>query len=433
MPGETEDGVYSKDDHEKYLRQEAQSLIKEGKVSEEDIDRMVRNILATIYAMDSKDHTVKETSYLNNYDDHIEVAIKTAREGIVLLKNENHTLPFQPKAGDVILVTGDKVDSLATGGGAAYVDGFDKVTLLEALYDQYGDNVKFIEDPDDDEISNASIVIYSAHTFDKEGSDIPFDLPEKLNSAISKVAKLNPKTVVVMYTGGGKNMSVWNSQVAAILYSWYPGQAGNNALAEIIAGVTNPSGKLPITIERDFKDSPGYPYLPEGEKLYTGWELDFDMDHPVHDVTYSEGVFAGYRWYEHKNIQPLYAFGHGLSYTTFDYANLETDAAEYSMDENVLVKVNVINTGDAEGKEIVQLYVKDVESSVERPEKELKDFYKVLLKPGETKTVYFTLEFRDFAYWDESSSSWKIEPGEFEIIVGSSSDNIKQKTGISIL
>jgi beta-glucosidase len=433
MPGETDDGIYSENDSEEYLRREAPSLIKAGKVKEADLDRMVKNILGTIIAMGLTDHTDKQTSYLKNYDNHIEVALETAREGIVLLKNDNQTLPFRAENDDVILVTGEYGDSIAVGQGAAFVNGFDWISLLDALTAQFGESVKYLKQPTDEEIANASIVIYTLGTKDSEGSDISFDLPEKINTDIIRTAKLNSKTVVVMYSGGGRNMSSWNDDVAAILYSWYPGQVGNRALAEIMAGVTNPSGKLPITIERDFKDSPGYPYLPGGEELYTGWEFDFDMDYPVYDIYYNEGVFTGYRWYEYKNIQPLYAFGHGLSYSTFEYTDLKTNSENYSLDDDVLVKVEVINTSLIDGKEVVQLYVKDLEASVERPMKELKDFQKVYLKAGEKKTVYFTLNKRDFAFWDEKSSSWKVEPGEFEILVGSASDKINQKVGISIL
>jgi beta-glucosidase len=433
MPGETEDGIYSEDDPAEYLRREAPRLIEEGKVTEEDIDRMVKNIMATAFAMKLDKITVKDTSYLRHYDKHVEVSLNTAREGIVLLKNDNQTLPFQPKKDQTILVTGEYVDKLAIGGGAAYVIGFDQLPLLDALEAQFGKHIKHIKNPTDKDIANASIVIYSTGTYDREGSDISFDLPEKINSSISRIAKLNDKTVVIMYTGGGKNMSPWNNDVAAILYSWYPGQVGNKALAEILAGVTNPSGKLPITIERDFKDSPGYPYLPKGEELYDDFEFDMDMEYPVYDINYNEGVFVGYRWYEHKKIKPLYAFGHGLSYTTFEYANLKTNAENYTTDDDVLVKVEVTNTGGVEGKEIVQLYVKDLEATVERPVKELKDFQKVHLKAGQQKMVYFTLKKRDFAFWDDSTSSWKVEPGKFEIQIGTSSDDINQKVDISIL
>ena len=432
MPGETEDGIYSEDDHEEYLRQEAPRLLKEGKIEEADIDRMVKNLIATAFAMEYDKHPVEDKSLLANFDEHIETAIETAREGIILLKNNNDLLPFNPAKDDVILVTGLKVDELATGGGAAYVEGYDKISLLEALQNQFGDNVKYAEAPTDEEIENAALVIYSVHTYDKEGSDIPFDLPDDLNKEIIKTAELNSKTVVVMYTGGGKNMTPWNDKVGALIYSWYPGQAGNTALAEIIAGATNPSGKLPITIEKDFKDSPGYPYIPEGEELYSGWEKDFDMDHPVHDIVYDEGVFVGYRWYDQKDIEPLYYFGHGLSYSTFEYTGLATNNDSYLIGDDVLVKMDVTNTSDVDGKEIVQLYVKDVNSSVERPPKELKDFIKVDLKAGETKTVHFTLRQRDFAYWEPEISGWKVEPGEFKILAGPAYDRTEQSVSILI-
>jgi beta-glucosidase len=432
MPGETEDGIYSDDDPAEYLRREAPSLIKKGKVTEKDVDRMVKNLLATIFAMELDKRPVKDTSFIDKYDKNIEVALQTAREGIVLLKNENQTLPFRAGINDVILVTGEYVDELAIGSGAAYVHGFDRVTLLEGLKKQFNENVKHVKNPSDQDIKNAALVLYAVGTKDSEGSDISFDLPAKTNIAISKVAKLNPKTVVIMYAGGGRNMTAWNDIVAAILYSWYPGQIGNQALAEIIAGETNPSGKLPITIEHEFKDSQGYPYLPEGEELYTGWNYDLDMEHPVHDIIYNEGVFSGYRWYEYKNIQPLYAFGHGLSYSSFKYMNLKTNSDNYRIGDDVLVKVDIANTGEVEGKEVIQLYIKDTKASVERPLKELKAFKKEYLIPGKSKTVYFTLKQRDFSFWDETTSAWKVEPGKFEILIGSSSADIILKKEIIV-
>jgi beta-glucosidase len=433
MPGETEDGIYSDDDPAEYLRREAPSLIKEGKVTESDVDRMVKNLLGTIFAMGLDKRVVKDISYLDNYDQHVDIALQTAREGIVLLKNDNKILPFRAESNDVILVTGEYVDELAIGSGAAYVDGFDQVTLLDALREQFGENVKHIENPTKNDLSSASLVIYTVGTKDSEGSDITFDLPSETNQSINNIANLNPKTVVVMYSGGGRNMTAWDDAVASIIYSWFPGQIGNKALAEIISGETNPSGKLPITIEREFKDSPGFPYISEGEELYTGWDFDLDLEHPVHDINYKEGVFTGYRWYEYKKIDPLYSFGHGLSYSSFEYTNLKTNAATYMMGKDVKVKIDIVNTGDVSGKEIVQLYVKDLKASVERPLKELKDFQKVNLEAGEKRTVYFTLNQRDFSFWDESQSKWQLEPGEFEILVGTSSNKIYQRVVESIL
>lgn len=431
MPGESEDGVYSPDDHEEYIRQEAGRLLEQGKIDESDIDPMVKNILTTIFAMDMPDPFVKELHYLENYYQHVQVALETAREGVVLLKNEG-VLPFQPTGEGYIQLVGDYVDSLAVGGGAAYVIGYDHMDLLTALREQFGDAVRYNNNPSDQEIKNASLVLYTAATYDSEGSDVPFDLKPSDNDEILRLASLNDKVGVIMYTGGGKNMSKWNNEVEAILYGWYPGQIGNQAIAEIIAGITNPSGKLPITIEKDFKDSPGYPYVPEGEELYSDFEFDFDLDHPVHDIVYNEGVFVGYRWYEQKGITPLYHFGHGLSFSTYEYSNLKTSEKKYIVGDDVFVKVDITNTGDVSGQEIVQLYIGDAKSTVERPLKELKDFVKIKIAPGETKTAHFTLNERDFAFWDTNKNEWTIEPGDFSIQIGSSSAVIHLKALITM-
>ena len=431
MPGESEDGVYSLDDHEEYLRQEVGKLVGSGKVTEADIDPMVTNILTTIFAIQMQEPSVKELNFLGNYDQHVKVALETAREGAVLLKNED-VLPFKPTVDQYIQVVGDRVDSLAVGGGSAYVIGFDQMNLIDALRGQYGDAVRYSGDPTDKEIQNASMVIYTVDTYDSEGSDVPFNLISKDNDEIKKLAQLNDKVTVIMYTGGGKNMSQWNDDVEAILYAWYPGQIGNQAIAEIVSGATNPSGKLPITIEKRFEDSPGFPYLPEGEELYDDFEFDFDLDHPVHDIVYDEGIFVGYRWYEAKNIEPLYPFGYGLSYSEFKYKSIQVSKESLSSDEEVLVKVSVSNTSDVKGKEVVQLYVKDVESSIERPIKELKGFRKVELAAEETKELVFKLTSRDFSYWDETTGGWQLESGAFEIIAASSSHAPQLKTTINI-
>lgn len=431
MPGETEDGVYSAEDHEEYLRQEAGKLVESGTVTETDIDPMVANILTTIFAMQMPEPSEKELSYLDNYGQHEQTALETAREGVVLLKNGG-VLPFRPQGSQYIQVIGDYVDSLAVGGGAAYVIGYNQVDLLSALKAEFGEAVRYSKDPSDEDIQNASLVLYTVATYDSEGSDVPFDLKSKDDDEIIRLTRLNDKVGVVMYTGGGKNMSQWNDEVEAILYGWYPGQIGNQAIAEIIAGTINPSGKLPITIEKEFADSPGYPYLPEGEELYDDFEFDFDLEHPVHDIVYDEGVFVGYRWYEAKNIEPLYPFGFGLSYAEYKYENLQVVKQEFSSDEEVLVKVSISNTSDIGGKEIVQLYVRDTESSIVRPVKELKGFRKVELAPHVTKELVFKLTPRDFSFWDENANAWKLEPGTFEIIAASSSRAQQLKTTINI-
>lgn len=434
MPGEPQDwmsAAVSKDEF--YIRNSAKSHLEEGKVKETDIDRMARNIITTEIAMGLLDRSVKDTSYLANFNKHIEVALQTAREGIVLLRNENSILPINPNSVKNILLTGEFVEKIPMGGGSAEVAGFNPVSLKAALDAEYGGNIRHIDNPNETDITDADIVIVSVGTLDTEGSNRPFDLSEEVNNEISRIAGLNANSVVVVNSGGGINMSPWNDNVAAIIYGWYPGQTGFNALAEIISGKTNPSGKLPITIEKSFKDSPAFPYIPEGEELYSGWDKDMDMEHPIHDIVYNEGVFVGYRWYESKDIEPLYAFGHGLSYTTFAYESMKFSDNSIAPNEKLTIDVAVKNTGKQEGMEIIQLYVSDKESSVERPIKELKGFRKVSLAPGEKKTVKLQLSFRDFAFWDTESESWKVEPGNFEILVGSASNNIQLKETVTII
>jgi beta-glucosidase len=228
-------------------------------------------------------------------------------------------------------------------------------------------------------------------------------------------------------------MTDWNDKAGAIIYAWYGGQTGNKALAEIIAGTTNPSGRLPMTIEREFKDSPGHGYLPEGEKLYSGWNDTEEKAHPVYDVHYNEGIFVGYRWYEHKDVQPLYPFGHGLSYTAFDYSGIATSKGKFSEDDVITVSCTVKNAGKRKGSETVQLYVQDVESSVPRPVKELKGFQKVELDPGQSTTVQLRLDKKDFSFWNPETKDWYAEKGKFIIHIGSSSKDIRLKKEVELL
>src|ERR1035437_1093222 len=195
--------------------------------------------------------------------------------------------------------------------------------MLDALKKVYGENLQYVKEPTDEQIKSANVVLLSIGTHDSEGWDKHFELPEAMENQILNIAGKNPNVVIIVNTGGGIKMSAWNENVGAILYAWYPGQNGNTALAEIISGKVNPSGKLPITIEKRFEDSPGYPYIPEGEKLYNNWIDDMRPDIPIRNVVYKEGIFVGYRWYESKKIAPLYPFGYGLSYTKFEYSNLK--------------------------------------------------------------------------------------------------------------
>ncbi len=416
---------------EKFITQDGARLLAEGKVNIADIDRMARAIMRTCIAMGLYDRPVKDDRMLARFPAHVQAALATAREGIVLLKN-NGVLPLAQQADGTILVTGLFVDKLARGGGSGRVEGFDVVTLRQALTDTYGARLSFAAEPTDDQLKAASAVLVSTGTFDSEGSDRPFALPEAEEKRVTRAVSLNSRTVVIVNSGGGIQMTGWNDRAAAVVYAWYPGQIGNRALAEILCGDVNPSGRLPITIERRFEDSPGYGYIPAGEQLYAGKMPMEEMKHPGYQIEYKEGVFVGYRWYEAKKLAPLYAFGSGLSYTRFAIANAEPSSAVVPHGRGVSVTCRVTNTGKRAGAETVQLYVHAANAPVVRPEKELKGFAKVELAPGESRDVTIALRPQDFAYWDVKRHNWTVAPGEYELLVGSASDQIARRTKVTI-
>jgi beta-glucosidase len=426
MPGEANEGFAVNGDV--YVRSNAKRLLDEGKVTEADINRMAKNVITLSVSMGLTERAVKDESYLTKFSEHEKVALKTAKEGIVLLKNEQ----ILPVSNDKkILLTGNFVETLARGGGSAQVEGYNIVTMLDAFKTEFGENLKYSKNPTDEEVSSSDVVIVSIGTLDFEGWDKEFELPQEINDQIINIASKNANTIVIVNAGGGIEMTPWNDKVVGIINSWYVGQNGNIALAEIVSGKTNPSGKLPITIEKQFSDSPGANYLPEGAEKYTGWEEDGNMSYPQINVEYSEGVLVGYRWYETKNIKPLYAFGHGLSYSTFDFKDLGLSNSKMIGDETIKVTFTITNTSAIEGAEVAQLYVQDLESSVIRPIKELKGFKKVDLKGSESVQIEMELTPRDLSFYDVDSKSWKAESGEFNILVGNASDNILLKTSLT--
>jgi beta-glucosidase len=408
---------------EKFLRADADRLLKAGKVSAAEIDRMVMSLLRTTIAMGLHDRPVQDNYFASKFEEHEQVALQTAREAIVLLKNQN-ILPLRKDPSQKILLTGLYVEKVPKGLGSAEVEGYNNVTLLQALQDTFGAQLHYVANPTDEELKSADVVLLSTGTQDSEGWDKPFQLPTAEEQRITHAVTLNPRTVVIMNTGAGVQMTGWADKAGAIVYAWYPGQIGNRALAEILVGTTNPSGKLPITIEKRFEDSPGYGYLPKGEKLYTGWDEDNNMSHPVYDVVYKEGVFVGYRWYEQKKIEPLFAFGHGLSYTTFAYSNLHVSPEVMPLDGRVSIEFTVTNTGKVAGAEIAQVYVRDAHASVPRPEKELKGFSKITLQPGESKVVRLRFSAKEFAFWDTSSHAWRTDPHAYTLLIGGASNRI---------
>jgi len=421
MPGESMDIPYIKEMlGDIYVKTNAPRLLTAGKISEADIDRMVRSYLRTAIAMDLFNKKA-DTTYLRKFEEHEQVALNTAREGMVLLKN-NGVLPLSTNAR--VIVTGPNANTVAAGQGSAYVEGYNKITLVEAMNRIFGANAAYIEKPSAEDLKTAKAVVVNIGTADSEGYDRPFDLPAETEQFILEIAAHNPNVVVVVNSGGGINMTRWIDRVAAVLYAFYPGQIGNVAVAEILSGKINPSGKLPFTIERNFADSPGADYIPAGQTMENNWNNDLNIKLPINTVNYHEGVMVGYRWYEYKNIEPLFWFGHGLSYTTFSIEKPKVTPSSSAVDPRIECSVEIKNTGRVAGAEVVQVYVEDVQASVVRPKKELKAFRKVFLQPQERQTIQFTLGKDAFAFYDANRKEWVVEPGEFILHIGTSSKNI---------
>ncbi|MET1070876.1 MAG: glycoside hydrolase family 3 C-terminal domain-containing protein [Pseudomonas prosekii] len=249
-----------------------------------------------------------------------------------------------------------------------------------------------------------------------EGSDHGYELPDQQAELIKHVAKANPNTIVVMHGGGVADMQPWAKKVGATLQAWFPGQQGGQALAEILYGKVNPSGKLPVTIDKQIEDNPSYASYPD-PAAYRG-------DNALTEMTYSEGLYLGYRGYDKKHAKPLYPFGFGLSYTTFGYSDMKLSSNVLTPGATVDVKFTVTNKGDKAGFEVAQLYVQPVKPAVDRPEKELKGFTKVYLQPGESKTVSIPLDSRSLAYYVDNTASWNVDAGKFKIRVGTDSEDL---------
>ena len=259
----------------------------------------------------------------------------------------------------------------------------------------------------------AIVCVGFAPSLETEGADRTFALPGGQDELIRQVTSVNKNTIVVITAGGNVDMTQWIDAVPVILHAWYPGQEGGRALAQILFGDHSPSGKLPASFERRWEDNATFSsYYPQNNEKH---------------VKYSEGIFVGYRHFDRSDVKPLFPFGYGLSYTTFGYSKLSVTPRNGNLDEPVTVSFDVKNIGRLPGAEIAQLYVGDTHSSVPRPVKELKGFAKVRLKPGETKRVSLTLDRRAFSYYDVNRKDWSAEPGDFAILIGSSSDKVELK------
>jgi beta-glucosidase len=417
----------------KTMIQDVIKLMQQGKLSEADIDAMIRPVLATGYAFGLYDREKYKPELLNNLGNHVRVASDVAAEGVVLLKNSG-ILPLQQ--GKKVLLTGKWLDCdprasvLHHPSASAEVEGYDHVSLKDALGNLLGNNLSVIENPTDDELKSADVVILSAGTIDVESFERPFALPGSEEAFIKRAVTNNPNTVILVFSGSGIRMTGWNDDAAAVIYGWYPGQCGMTAIADILTGSVNPSGKLPLTIEREFKDSPAKNTMPQGAQFYNLSPRCYNeaLITP-YDINYEESVLVGYRWYDKKGIKPLYPFGHGLSYTTFQ---LTKPTVKIDKNGKIKLTVTIKNTGNMAGAEVVQIYTGEDTPTVLRPTKELKAFDKVKLAPGEKKVITFELNKQQLAFWNDKTHAWQVNPGNYTLSIGTSAADIAHQLPITI-
>lgn len=447
--------------HSYYLADVYKKAILNGTYTTRELDEKVRRVLRLHFRTTMNRN--KGVGFMCN-EAHYATARKVAVGGIVLLKNDKNLLPMNVKASKKILVVGENaVKMMTVGGGSSSLKVQREVLPLDGIRNlvasinpnarvEYqrgyvgdvgsefdgvssGQDLKESRSPEQliadacAAAADADYVIFvgglnKAPYQDCEGNDRKtYDLPYGQDKVISALAKANSRLVVVSISGNSFTMP-WKGEVAAIVQGWFLGSEAGNALADVLTGVANPSGKLPFTWTKTLNDVGAhalntYPGTwREGEKII--------------DEEYAEGVFVGYRWADKKKITPEFAFGHGLSYTTFELSSLRASGDLNGENGTMTFTVNVKNTGSREGAEVVQLYVHDDKASVERPYKELKGFAKVNLKPGESKDVEISIDRRALSFWDETTNGWKVEPGKFTILVGNASDNLTLKANIKI-
>ena len=432
------------------------AAVKKGEISEDEINKHVKRILSVLFqvkAMGDQDRVKGSISTEAHYQD----TYKIASENIVLLKNDKNVLPLQLNGIKSIAVIGNNATKKnALGGFGAGVKTKREITPLEGLQNRLPSAIKinyaegYLERYEEkktgklgditldgpvtiDQLDSAKLqeaieaakksdiaIVFagSNRDYETEASDrrslkLPFGQEELIN----KVREANPNTIVVMIAGAPFDIEAVKNKTSALVWSWFNGSEGGNALADVLLGKVNPSGKLPWTMPKKIEDSPAH-----ATKSFPGDKI----------VTYKEGILVGYRWFDTKKIEPLYPFGYGLSYTTFAFDNAKTDKKEYKNDETIIVSVTVKNTGKVDGKEVVQLYASKSDSKISRAAQELKGFQKVWVKAGSSETVTIQVPVKELAYYNVDAKKWTVEPGNYTLKLGSSSRDIKKEVQINI-
>ena len=440
--GLTSESEFGYDDY--YLGKAYLKMIKEGKIPMEEVNDKAARVLRLIF----------RTSMNRNKPfgsiatpEHYRTAYEVATEGTVLLKNGNGKrqkglLPIQPRAYKRILVVGDNaVRNLMQGGGSSELKVKDFISPLQGLREKFG-NVEYAQGyaagrpmyGHVDEIplsvmdslredavrkaADADLVIYVGglnknHLQDCEAGDrVSYHLPFGQDELIQALFEVNKNMVVVLMSGNAVAMP-WLDEIPSVVQTWYLGTMTGKALADVLSGDVNPSGKLPFTFPAKIEDCPAHAF---DALCYPGDSIK---------EIYREDILVGYRWYDTKNVEPLFPFGYGLSYTAFEYGKLKLSSDEMNASGSIQLSCTVKNVGDVAGKEVVQLYVGDEKCSVLRPLKELKGFQKISLQPGEEKSVTFTITPDMLEFFDDKRHEWCAEPGKFKLYVGASSSDIR--------
>jgi beta-glucosidase len=459
-----------------YFGQALIDSVRNGALEEAVVDAKVREILRLRCAIEPVPEDVANT-IMTSQPETQKVAYEIAQKSIVLLKNEDRNLPISKDVKKIAVIGQNAVLSTAAGGIGAGVKTLYEISPLEGLQARAGSDIEIVyapgyrnyvmgrgnqaaadplqtrntAEPADPELlaeavelaRNADMVIFFAGTnksIETEGSDRKnIDLPCGQNEIVKALHEVNPNLVTVLISGGPCDLRTLEQYSPAIVQGWWNGMEGGTALAEVLFGDIAPSGKLPFTFPLKLEDSPAYalgnfPGENSGEDLFTlMYRLDatgytreqireYIANLPDPESRYTEGIFVGYRWFDTKNVPVMYAFGHGLSYVDFEYGDLTCRQKK----DLIQVSFDLTNLGDMEADEVAQLYVKRIDSKVERPEKELEAFDRISLKAGETRKVTLEFPVSELAHWDMETNGWVLEPGKIEILVGSASDDIRQ-------
>jgi beta-glucosidase len=409
-----------------YKQKRLKVAFDEGKFTEETLDDLVFRTLLVMHLTGAFEEKGSLPKGSRNTSEHQKLSRRIAEEGMVLLKNDGNTLPLNLEDFRTVALLGPNLKKrfgrMLYGGSSAVWPPYE-ITPLKGVQEKLKGKVRFVKDASSADITIVFVGLNHSKGQDSETHDrSELGLPEDQVQLINETAKDNPNTIVVLIAGSPIAMDEWLDNVPVVLDAWYSGMEGGRAIANMLFGDAYPTGKLPITFPKKLTDSPAHS---------TGNPRNYPGDEEK-NVYYDEGIFVGYRWFDEKEIEPLFPFGFGLGYTSFEFGEVQLNSHKLSdTNDSIQLNIEVENVGQDAGAEVIQIYSRDVESSIERPPQELVGFEKVVLSPGEKKSVPVQVRTKDLMFYDINKHDWHLEPGEFELRVGNSSRSIFSKYLIS--